>query len=757
MKNGNFYSLGFMGYCSHDPAACLACLQPSGAITYIHYEEGMLSRKKKSYQFPLRAIASCLDHFAIEIDDVDIVCLDYMNVRSVHNTAAYYRKLMGDYIRASLSLREEQIHIAESHHLAHAYTAFYPSGFDSAAILVIDGLGSEQKTHSIFEAEIDNGISHIYSQQGTGIGKLYSTITQILGFGSGEEGKTMGLAPYGANHAEMDAKLPSLKGNYMGYCIDYSHLIQREPTPNSRISVVKCTSKEDVYSPLYARLAFNIQEELEAAMLHLAQQIAERTGMKNLCIAGGVGLNCVANEAIRSSGIFENVYVQPASGDTGIPLGLALIGLDELAKRRKKGRVEWRGKADIFWTYAPKTFDSKDVRSLLARNSIPHSEIDVNEIAKALKDAAVVAYFESGWEFGPRALGHRSFLADPRSPEMKSILNKKIKHREAYRPFAPIILENCFDQYFESSVNSHPHMLYAVKCREKAIKEIPTIVHEDNTARVQTCGREAGRIYKIIEKFYELTNVPVLVNTSLNDNDEPIVHNQIDALSCFLRTNADLLVIDDIMIWRRDIPDGELLTAQALHLQTENIKNKTKEALERLLWKRDKFEDPRSFLARNLLASLYEKNVAAEERLVKDLFFGKQHSRYDYLVTDQYHYEILMNLSDIYKVSIPFKNIQIVDDIWDSLSLIKNPSYILLYNFSVYFDDKEIIATHQYLTSCISYYRTSDRRILASERPLTMEDIIKLVSESYETNSLKSIDQFFAESVHPEFIRNYLS
>ena len=186
MKHGFKYSLGFMNYCSHDPAACLSRIDDKGRPEYIHFEECMLSRKKKSYQFPARSIYQCLNHFKIDIGDVDQVVVDYMNDKNFYGTAKYFRKLIGDYLRAFLNVEERKILYAESHHLAHAYTAFYPSPFESAAILVIDGLGSEQDTHTIYSASRNHGISKIYSQKGFGIGSLYSLITDRLGFEDGE-------------------------------------------------------------------------------------------------------------------------------------------------------------------------------------------------------------------------------------------------------------------------------------------------------------------------------------------------------------------------------------------------------------------------------------------------------------------------------------------------------------------------------------------------------------------------------------------
>lgn len=756
MKNGHLYSLGFMSYCSHDPAACLVRLQPDGQFDYIHFEEGMLSRKKKSYQFPLRAIQACLNHYGITLDEVDVVALDFMNSRSVHNTASYYRKLVGDYIRAKLRLREDQIYFADSHHLAHAYTAFYPSGFEDAAVLAIDGLGSEQDTHTIFLANLADGIQKVYSQKGTGIGQLYSLITERLGFEDGEEGKTMGLAPYGDAHAEVDQFLPDLGGTYQGYCVDYSHLMQRQPTPRLRVNIEKCPSKSDVYSPRYARLAYNVQQELERCLLHLSREIRARTGARRLCIAGGVGLNCVANEIIQCSGLFEEVFVQPSSGDSGIALGLAMVGIEEAARRSGSHGVDWRSNPKAFWTYAPIEFDNSELRNMLTAHEVPCYPAETHAIAQALAEGHVVAYYEAGWEFGPRALGHRSFLADPRPQNMKATLNSKIKHRESYRPFAPIMLVEHFTNYFDSPVTWHPHMLYAVRCRERAQREAQTIVHVDNTARVQTCAPEAGRIYDVIAAFCELSGVPILVNTSLNDNDEPIVMTPIDALSCFLRTDADMLVVDDVMIRRSEICSTEVLLATAEAWQREQLREHTDRALRSLLDFSTGVEDMNSFLTRNLLSSLYARFNESADRLARTFFADESPNGFACLVTDTYHLDIIRRMAIYYKKPIPFPKILLLEDQWASLASVPENSYVLLYNLSVCMCDAEAIMAHLTLSSCLSFYRSSDRLVLMHGKDTNLDELVAQVMDTYEVNTSRNIGELFSGAIAQEFTRAYL-
>lgn len=742
-----------MSYCSHDPAACLSRIDADGNLEYIHFEEGMLSRRKKSYHFPLRSIAKCLDHFGIEIGDVDRIVLDSMNQKTAHNTAPYYRKLIGDYLRAGFNVREDQILFAESHHLAHAYTAFYPSRFSEAAVLSIDGLGSEQDTHSIYTASREGGIRKIYSQKGFGIGVLYALITDRLGFEEGEEGKTMGLAPYGAGHGAIDVSLPCLQGEFKGFFTDYSRIVQRQPTCSLKVKIKKCPSKKEVYSPFYARLAYNVQHELERCLLHLASEIRSRTGLKNLCIAGGVGLNCVANEVIRESGIFDDVYVQPASGDSGISLGLSLAGIYDLTHKTNN---KWTQSSKYFWTYSPLEHDARELLPILDAQRVPFQEADVPQIAKLLEQKKIVAYYEKGWEFGPRALGHRSFLADPRHSDMKEILNLKIKHREAYRPFAPIMLQEKFGEYFESKSTDHTHMLFAVKCKEKAKKEVPAIVHVDDTARVQTCTPQAGRIYDILKEFYKNTNVPILVNTSLNDNDEPIVMTPTDALSCFLRTNADVLVVDEIMIRREDIPNQEELLAASTKIQLESQQALFAKALKSLITPAHQQESLKTFLARELLSSLYAKHNESCDRLVQTLFVNRNSEDQKNIVTDAYHLELLKTLAAYYKKDLTSYNIQILEDEVESLTAIPRDAFVLLYNLTVHLGDSEVRAQYPHLASCKCFYRIQDKKAALLKQNGLAEDQMALMANSYEVNPTLLIADFFKEQVVPEFKKLFL-
>ncbi len=278
-------------------------------------------------------------------------------------------------------------------------------------------------------------------------------------------------------------------------------------------------------------------------MLRIAQHIKAETGMRNLCIAGGVGLNSVANDKIAKSGVFDNVWIQPAASDAGIPLGCALHGYYQLAGGTRK----WH----MTNAYLGKEYDNQEIISALMSfgDAIAFDEdASYRRMANLLSEGKIVGLFTGSSEYGPRALGHRSILMDPRKAENKDILNARVKFREAFRPFAPAVLEEFAHEYFDLEYPS-PFMLLVAKATEKAKKTIPAVVHTDGTGRVQTVTqRENGSYYDVIRAFHQLTGVPVLLNTSFNIAGEPIVETPTDAIRTFIKTNIDYLVMEGFMV-----------------------------------------------------------------------------------------------------------------------------------------------------------------------------------------------------------------
>jgi carbamoyltransferase len=425
-----------------------------------------------------------------------------------------------------------------NHHLAHAHHVFRASGFDSAAVLIVDGRGSDKETQSLFTASPD-GIDLVESTSRIGIGLLYAAVTQAIGFGLLQEGKTMGLAPYGANGSAPIFDFPhaydGVVTDYGSFCQDGSYEIQAPHRP--------IETAED-----RARAAFEVQQECEAAMLHLARYAHERTGAGHLCISGGVGLNSVANWHVLEAGIFEDVFINPAASDTGIPLGAALYGYHELCgQRRAYGEIS---------AYLGPSYDRDELSAAITADAGFHvvDKDAVGEAVGLLADNRIVARFAGRSEIGPRALGNRSILMSPLVAGNKDVLNRHVKHREPFRPFAPAILEERTQEYFEIDRLS-PHMLLVPRVLESKRHVIPAVTHVDGTARLQTVGRESNpRFYSMIESFGEATGVPVLLNTSFNVAGEPIVESPEDAIRCFLSTGIDALLLGDRLLIKNGRP-----------------------------------------------------------------------------------------------------------------------------------------------------------------------------------------------------------
>ncbi len=738
--------MGFMSWCSHDPGAALVKMN-NGNFDYIFAEEGFLSRRKKSYQFPIRSIEYCLNHFGIKIDQVDHFILDYMSEKRFYRTSNNYRLLAGDFIRSKMKISPERVSFAESHHLAHAYTAFYPSGFENATVIIIDGLGSDNQTHSIYSAKRHKGIKLLHQQSGTGIGSVYSMITEKLGFEGGEEGKTMGLAPYGAEASEIDDILPSFKGDYAGLTVDYSRQMRRSPDKALRLSLKSCVDKQQIYDPYFTRMAYNLQKETESCIVHLVREAVQRTGISNVCLAGGVALNCVANGIVQNLACVDELFIYPASGDAGIPLGLALHGAAQYS-------CEWAqvmsSRASVEKLSKPFSEDCEPLFSrvaspyekILADHSVGLQDFSAKVIARRIANGEIVSFFQSGIELGPRALGHRSFLADPRSARMKEIMNKKIKHREGYRPFAPMILEEYFDEYFIHETNTHPYMLQAPMCRDKAKKEAPAIVHVDGTARVQTVTEDNGRVHEVLKEFYKITGVPILINTSFNDNNEPIVFTCLDALCCFGRTNADILVVNDTWFKRTDISNIALFIEESEAAQKKIGDEYFEVAIENNTTINSSTQTKvlTDFFEYNNKLTTANRGVRLHLKLLKFLF-SRDVARTLYL--DQYHYDFLnsifANTSGTFQSQVP--KFKIVSDTMQAISDITDGSDVLLYNFSQIDHGKENLNI---------FYESEDwllQPLQSKSKAQKGTNALQILMDSYENDRSKTIEEFFETDI----------
>jgi carbamoyltransferase len=513
--------------------------EDAGKVRFANLSEERANREKDSRKFPGRSIEACMKELGVaSTTEIELVVIDY--IVKADWTSDWYRSPC-DTNNFLNDIDPKKIRVI-NHHLAHAYNVFYSSNFDAAAVLIVDGRGSEKETQSLFLATCES-IELVESTKVIGIGLLYAAVTQAIGFGLLQEGKTMGLAPYGEAVTKQIFRFPR---RFEGIVTDYSAVCTEESyeiaAPHEPI-----VSFEDK-----ARAAFEVQKETEAALLHLARYARERTGAERLCISGGVALNSVANYCVLRSGLFQDIFINPAASDTGIPLGAALYGYHEFLRRPKtypsispflgpsysESRVTAAIEAYRGTTFNQNTFEGF---SVVAEEALTRA-------VEMLTANRIVACFHGRSEMGPRALGNRSILMSPLIAANKDTLNHEVKHREAFRPFAPSILEEYTQDYFEIDRPS-AYMLLVPKVRKEKRERIPAVTHVDGTARLQTVSKDFNpHLYSIIKGFQEKTSVPVLLNTSFNVANEPIVESPEDAIRCFLSTGIDALLIGDYLL-----------------------------------------------------------------------------------------------------------------------------------------------------------------------------------------------------------------
>lgn len=523
----------------HDFAACIL---EDGEIR-IAIEDERLTRVKHSLDLDIErygsmAIDYCLQHTGLTLEDMDAI---------VVNDAvwpAYYKSIAG---RAAAVL----------HHDTHAASCYYPSGFDEAAILVIDGaggiVGGQHETISYYAGKRDDmktlhkitGTMHAGDEKyapcvENSMGYFYDVLSNGIGFYRLTNGKTMGLAPYGTKRfiRDFDAFYTmDDDGNFI-QTLEQIAQMKRYMRHTLKESV---RNKEDLFQ-VKADLAHAGQYHLEQMMIRAACYLHKLTGFKRLCLAGGVALNSVANYRLLEETPFEEIFIQPAAGDGGTAIGAAYYGYHMLLGQARPAKQK------LFSPYLGRMYEPADIASLLESYGDKlevHAPENLYEAAAAMLDKGnIIGWFQGRSEIGPRALGNRSILADPRRADMKDIINARIKHREAFRPFAPIVLEELQGEYFSTT---HPayYMLLVPYVREERRGEIPSVTHVDGTGRVQTVSRQLNpRLHKLLTAYHQLTGTPVLLNTSFNDNGEPIVESPQDAIDCFLRIDLDALVLD---------------------------------------------------------------------------------------------------------------------------------------------------------------------------------------------------------------------
>lgn len=565
----------------HDSAACLL---DEGHIVAALQEE-RFSRRKHDSSFPSKAIAALLNIGHCTVSDLDYVVFyekpfvkleRLLETYSRHCPRGFssYRQAIPTWIKEKVWIKEhiknelqyEGKILFADHHESHAASAYYPSPFDSAALLTVDAVG-EWTTTALGRAHgneihLDSEIRFPHS-----LGLLYTSFTYYLGFevNSGEY-KVMGLAPY---------------GNPIYIDMIQDHLIRIREDGSFRLNTeffnfetgLRMTSRrfEELFQgpprkphePLSRKhkdLAASIQKVTENVLLRTCRHLHQTTGEKHLCMSGGVALNCVANGRILRETDFEDLWIQPAAGDAGSALGAALavwhgfLGEARVPPSQPSGRDRQQG--SLLGT----SYSSKQIHPFLDTQRATYEQLDESSLlektARALAEGAMVGWFQGPMEFGPRALGNRSILADPRRPEVQDLINSRVKFRESFRPFAPAIMEEHVAEYFELDRPS-PYMLLVASVRPDKRSLIPAVTHVDGSARIQTVNRSDNpRFHRLLEEFQRQTGCSLLLNTSFNVRGEPIVESPQQAYQCFMRTGLDFLVLENFLLAKEDQPTG---------------------------------------------------------------------------------------------------------------------------------------------------------------------------------------------------------
>ncbi|MDI6704186.1 MAG: carbamoyltransferase [bacterium] len=563
----NMYVLGLTYYGQHDASASL--IRDGELIAAC--EEERFDRIKHSRAFPINSIRYCLKEGGIELRDIEHIGF-YMDYRlnflrkSVYFARSFPRsfnlfKIQSNFIhiygnflrviRQNFNLNEKVRSYLIEHHASHLSSAFFPSPYEEAAILSIDAMGEWATTaFGVGQGNKIKILKRIYFPHSLGF--LYLAFTKYLGFEWGDEYKVMGLSSYGDPRRYYDKVRNIVRLTKDGFELDLSYFTFQNFDFNNYVSqkfILVFGEKRIPGSEMqqrFADLAASLQMVLEETAIHLVNYLHRLTKKRNLCMAGGVALNCVMNGRILRESPFHDIFIQPASHDGGTSLGVALYIYHTLLGNKRGFQMK-----HAYW--GPSYSESK-MRQAIEKKGLDYEERDdiENVTAKLLSQGKIIGWFQGRMEFGPRALGNRSILADPRREEMKDIVNERIKFREEFRPFAPAVLEEEVGKYFDCNCKS-PFMLLVFRVKEDMRHIIPAVTHVDGTSRVQTVSKDTNpRFWQLIKEFEKETSVPVLLNTSFNVKGEPIVCTPSDAINCFLSSGIDHLVLGNYLVKKNE-------------------------------------------------------------------------------------------------------------------------------------------------------------------------------------------------------------
>lgn len=546
----------------------------SNGIEAVAAEE-RFSRQKATGSFPVNAIRYCLQKGNLDPKNVDYIAhgFCYEPYRSYFEHDDFFKRQFDEIYSQKAQIQAIQEHfpshdlssklIGVPHHLAHAASTFYVSGFEEALILVTDGMGEIHSTTIAVgqknEMKILKQVRAVHS-----LGIFYGVLTYYLGFFMDmDEYKVMGLAPYGnpRRHFGKFMELVHLKddGTYAIPILFQNESILEKETYGGTLQHLA-----DIFGPLrepdaeltqdHMDIAAGLQACLQSALLHMLQHFKRETGLSNLCTAGGVALNCTANGVIKRSRMFQNMFVQPAAGDDGSALGAALY-----VQHQQEPDVSFEKMVLPLW--GP-SYDNQSVAEVLKQYPQCESTYYASfgdlaaDVAKRLNEGQIVGWFQGAMEFGPRALGNRSILADPRDPGMRDLINSLVKKREGFRPFAPAVTSEAASKYFDiekGDESIYSYMLFVTKVRPEYRPKFPAITHVDGSARVQTVFKEENpRFWTILNEFEKVSGVPILLNTSFNVKGQPIVCTPQEGVDTFLMATLDVLVIENYVVVMQD-------------------------------------------------------------------------------------------------------------------------------------------------------------------------------------------------------------
>lgn len=528
---------------NHDPGAALIS---DGELVAVCEEERLNRIKSSRGFFPSRSIEIVLKEAGITISD-----LDYVYTTGI-TAEGRLRPHIENFFRHYFGYCPHVTFV--DHQDAHLASAFYCSGFDEAMCISYDGIGDGTSGKLAVgkgnKIEVKEALSISRS-----LGNFYSAATAYLGFRPVEdEYKVMGLASYGKNLMDFTGLLSITDDSYSfqeGYFRDLSSIISNDQPLFGPRLVDEFGPPRLPGEPIEERhidIAYTIQNILERCIVILVNRLYKETGIRNLCIAGGVGLNCSANSVIRNLAIIDNLFIQPAASDRGLPLGAALLG-----------QISKVGKCTIpDHLFLGPSYDKQQHLAALEMAGVEYEELKEPHVKAAhlIAKGKIIGWFQGRSEYGPRALGNRSILADPRSPTMKDLINNRVKFREEFRPFAPAVLEHDASRLFKIDSPS-PYMTSTFVVRSEWRKKLPAVTHVDNTARVQTVAKNQNtHFYNLINEFKRITNVPVVLNTSFNARGEPIVETPENALATFYSVGLDALVLGDYLVTKKIEPKG---------------------------------------------------------------------------------------------------------------------------------------------------------------------------------------------------------